>query len=574
VTAAPAPPAGAATVRGGRPASAELLLLLAVLVASALLLHVPRPRVPLVYDMVGYAAQAHALLAGHGNTIAMGEEHLPGIYPVGVPALAALAMALLGPDLRNGLWAVLACALLVLPCVHACVRRAGLPALAGATAALFVLSSPLFRTTSGYLMSQVPTALAVALVLRLFLARASAAALFGAGLLAMLSLLLRYANISFPVALAGAELLCGGARGRPRAWSLGWLGAGLVAGALVVLAHNALLYGGPLTTGYGLWGWNVEGQFGWRHVLGSSALSAPSAPSVHGEWILGSALLGLSELQSVPMVAAALLGLLFCWRDGRGSASRAAVPQARLLGGLAACTIGASFALLAGYSFRSESYLVPTVPAFAALAGYGLWRALETAAGPRAARLSPVLAAGLLAVSVLREPPPKGDITQSVERFASLERAGRELPPDAALITTADPGLVEPLFRRPARDVLYLGPFVSPLVEERALRELGADSQQPRHVVAWALERLRAGRAVYLDQNPPPRGLLSAHVAVRTALRASFALAPTDVASIFRLSRIDARRDAPGRTEDAAKGGVTEPRHAAAPATGGEAPRR
>jgi len=542
VTAAPGPSGASGTQRDSaspaRIGRSEVLWLLVLLIGAALLLHVRQQEVPMVYDMIGYASQGHSLLTGHGNTIAMGDAYLPGVYPVGVPAMTALAMALLGPDLRNGLWAVLACALVTLAFVHLCMRRAGLSPWAGAAALLCLLCSPLFRTMSGQIMSQVPTAAGVAIVMWLFLARDSKAALFLAGLLAMLSLLLRYANVSFPVALVVAEVLCGGVRSRSRVKSLAWLGGGLALGALVVLVHNVVFNGDAFATGYRAWGWHVDNQFSLTNVV-----DAPAPSRFHGGSILLSSFFGLGELHSVPMLLAAIPGFYYCWRDGHATAARPAVPEAWLLGGLAASTIACSYLLLAGFPFRADIYLLPTVPAMAVLAAYGATRVLERVGGLRASRLAPVLAAGLLAVSVVRAPGPGADLTESVVRYASLQRAGFDLEPDAALITTADSGLVEPLFcHEPSRTVLYIGPWVSPIVEEQALAELGADAMLPRHVLAWARAQVLAGRPVYLDQNPPPRGLTSQHVAIRTALRANFALAPTGVVNIFRLSRLDAAR--------------------------------
>jgi hypothetical protein len=507
---------------------------LALLLGGGLLLHVPFERVPLVYDMLGYAAQGHGILTGHGNTVALGERHLPGIYPAGVPALAAAAMALLGPDLRHGLAAVLLCAVGTLLCVHLCVRRAGGSAWAGLAALLLVFSSLAFRTTSGFLMSQVPTALAVALATLLWLSLRSGTALFLAGLVAMLSVLLRYANVSFPAALFAAEILLGGHRPRPRLRSLLLVSAGLGAGAAAVLAHNAWCYGDPLTTGYAVWGWNVEGQFGWHNILW-----APGAGSFRERNVLLSAFAGLSDLQSVPMSLAAVAGLVLCWREGRER------PQARLLAGLCFIAVAATYLLLAGYAFRSESYLVPTVPLTAMLAGYGLARAARLAGAGREG-LAPLLALLLVAASLWRAPGPSEAELEAIARHASLAESSRLAEPDAVLITTADPALVEPVWRAGLpRTVLYLGPYVSKLIEECALAELGTEKVWPNHVVDWARAHARAGRAVYLDQNPPPRGLLGNHVAVRTALRAAFVLAPAGAPNVFRLSRADLPRPPP-----------------------------
>jgi hypothetical protein len=507
----------------------------ALLVGAALLLHVPRTRVPLVYDMVGYAAQGHGLLTGHGNTVALGGEHVPGIYPAGVPLLAAAAMAVLGPDLRAGLAAVLLCALGTVLCVHLCVRRAGGSAWAGLAAALCVLCSPEYRTTSGFLMSQVPSALAVALALLLWLSPRAGAALVAAGLVAMLAVLLRYANASFPLALGVAELCLGGLRPAPRGRALLLVAGGLAAGAGLVLAHNAWCYGAPFATGYALWGWDVEDQFSWRNVL--DAPEAPGSGAASSRHVLTSAFLGLTQLQAVPVVLAALAGVVLLWRAGA---------RARLLAGGCVLAIGATYLFLAGYAFRSERYLVPTVPLTAMLAGYGAARL----AGPRRAWLAPLAALVLLGVSVARAPGPSVAEAQGIVRFDSLQAASRAAEPDAALITTADPGLVEVLYRDGTeRAVLYLGPYGSPRLAQHTLEQLGVAEVTAGDVVAWADAQMRARRAVYLDQNPPPRGsphgLLPSHVAIRTALRAAYALAPTGAPNVFRLERLASPAPAP-----------------------------
>src|SRR5262245_61378564 len=201
--------AHASEAPGPRARPRELLLVLALLLAAGVLLHVPLERVALYHDMLGYSGQALALIQGHGNTIRMGETDLPGVYPAGVPLLVSIPMRLLGPDLRHGALSILACALLALGCTYALVRRcAAVPA--AVTALLLLLCSPLFRSMSGHVLSEVPTALAVALAALLWLSPSSRPALGTAGLVAVLSLLLRYANIFFPLALLAAEVLLGG----------------------------------------------------------------------------------------------------------------------------------------------------------------------------------------------------------------------------------------------------------------------------------------------------------------------------------------------------------------------------
>ncbi|MHC5210010.1 MAG: hypothetical protein ACYTG2_04765 [Planctomycetota bacterium] len=515
-----APPAG-----GGR----SLGVLLGLLLLALGLLYVPTERVPLFYDILGYTAQAQSLLSGEGNTLRMGEASLPGYYPAGLPLLVAIPYALLGPDLRHGVLTVLAFALLGVAAVFALGRRIG-GLWAGAAAALFMLSSPMFRQMSGYIMTQVPTGALIVVAVLLFLRVNSAPALFLAGLLAVSSLLLRFANVTFPLALGCAALATALTRPDPTAGtrrSIAWrplcaLGAGFAAGGLLVLAHNAWAYGDPLSTGYALWSHDLENRFSLSNLF-----SPEGAPGRPGErWVLAKAFFGLSPVQSVPLVACALFGLVACWRDG---------PAARRLVAAVVAALGLQYLFLALYSFRSDNYLLPGMPLTAVLAGIGLACLLRA----RAAVLAPVLAGAVLGWSLVFADPPPPSEAQAIEHHDSLVAADRVLEEDAAVITAADPGLAEPLLRRRLpRRLLYVGPFVSPLVEEAALAELGADTMDAEAAVAWALRQSAAGHTVYLDQNPPPRGITREHVLLRQGLHARFVFEPTAAKNVFRLEPI------------------------------------
>ncbi|HZM00524.1 MAG TPA: hypothetical protein VFD43_09765, partial [Planctomycetota bacterium] len=168
---------------GGTARSGALALAL-LLALGAALLAVPRDRVPLFYDIQGYTAQARSLLEGRGNTIRVGSTDIPGYYPAGLPALLLPPLALLGPDMRNGAWTVLACALVGLSAVFVAGRRYRGSAAAGLAAGLFLLSSPMFRRMSGYIMTQVPTGAVIVVAALLFAGRDRAPPLFLAGLLA------------------------------------------------------------------------------------------------------------------------------------------------------------------------------------------------------------------------------------------------------------------------------------------------------------------------------------------------------------------------------------------------------
>lgn len=502
-----------------RSGALALVLLLGV---AAALLFVPRARVPLFYDVLGYTSQARSLLEGRGNTIRVGDTDIPGYYPAGLPALILPTYLLLGPDMRNGAWTVLAFALAGVAAVYVAGRRLGGVA-AGLAAGLFLLSSPMFRSLSSLIMTQVPTGAVIVIAALLFARRDRPATLFLAGLLAVLSLLLRYANLTFPAAMAGAELLTGGSRPGGRRRSLVVLGAGMALGGLAVAAHNAWAYGSPLHTGYAVWSHDLENRFSLGNLF--SPEGAPLRREEH--WVLVKALAGFSELQSPLLALSAAVGLVLLGRAGR------AEPQSRAFAALALLTLVVQAVFLALYSFRSDNYLLPGVPITAALAGAGAARAL----GARRAWIAPALAGATLAWSLAHASGPTTTETEAIERHDSLAAAAGLMEEDAILITTADPGLAEPLVRGPGsrRRLVYLGPFVGPVQAAAAEAELGGVAPTGPHVVDYALVRAAAGRPLYLDQNPPPRGLTGEHIAVRKGLRAHFDFVPTAARNVVRL---------------------------------------
>jgi 4-amino-4-deoxy-L-arabinose transferase-like glycosyltransferase len=505
--------------------SARLLLAAALLLAG-LVLFVPTPRVPLYYDMLAYSAQSLSLVTGHGNTVSVARSDVPGIYPAGVPALGAAAMLVLGPDLRHAQAAIFVCALGTLAAVFALGRRTAGTA-AGLAALLLLLSCTAFRSSAQLTLSQVPSALAVALAAWWWVRARGPWLLAAAGLLAGLSLLLRYANVWFPAVLVLAQLVGGGRRETPRLTGLLAVLGGLLLAAGVVVLHGAVIYGSPLGTGYPLWGFDAAGQFSLANVLGQAD---PRAPGAEGSWVLLRAFVGLGEVQSVGVVLLALAGLV---------ALRRRAPQDPAAGRLALVIVlgvAAQYLFLAGYAFRSESYLVPTLPLMALAGGVGATWLVTERLGARRAALAPVLAGAVLLADFARPSAPDAAADLAVARHDSLVRADAVLESDAVLLTTSDPPLVEPLLGGTAgRTFVYLAPYVSPPVEHAGLGALQSERCSPVAVVACAQRHVQAGRAVYLDQNPPPRGLAPLHTRLRDKLLENFRLAPTAAPNVFRL---------------------------------------
>lgn len=503
---------------GGIPCGALTLVALGL---AAWLLWVPFPRVVLANDMLGYAAQGRALLLGDGNAVRLDQTLVPGYYPAGLPALVALALAVLGPDMRHAQVVVWAAALLVLALAAALARRAA-GAWAGPVALLLVLASTEWRGAATAILSQVPTAAAVLAATLLLCGRATRARAFGAGLLASGSLLLRFANVGFPVAVVlAAPFLARGRELPARRW-LGALAAGLAAGAGLLALHNTWAYGAPLATGYAAFGHDTTGQFALSNIVD------PWSEGLHnlGPVILRS-LAGLGELYPVPVALASAWGLVALLRAG-GEPRRIAL--------LAALAVAAQDLILAAYPFRSELYLVPAFPLQAVVAAAGLLDAAGRAWARGGPWLALAAAAGLLAFDLARPPAPVAPtLDEAVQRHDMLARAGRELGPAFALLTPADFGLVEPLVRAPGRRILYLVPHVSPLIAQAVSRELDGAPCTAEAAVAWAAARLAEGRAVYVDQLPPPRVLRPEHRAVKEALRKDFRFEATELPGLFRL---------------------------------------
>ncbi len=526
-----------------RASAGERLVLLAVVAVGAWLLFVPVERVPMLYDTLGYGSQATSLLEGHGNTIAVGAERVSGIYPAGMPALAALAMAALGPDVRHGVAAVLLCALLTLFALGGLIaglgddsrlqvssRLGGL----GSVAALLLLGSPVFRMTSGWLLSQVPTALAVVLVALLYVrswrSGRVGAWLFAAGLVAATSVLLRFSHAVFPLALGLTEVWLGGRRPTSRAGAVLALAAGGLCGGAVIAAHNVWAFGGPFSTGYALWGFDLGSEMSWRHLI-----EIPTHWGIDGQWPLTTSFLGLNRAFTPVVSLAAAVGL---W----GSRRRAgADPRRTAFAALALLGIGFDGLLLGFHSFHSDLYLVPLLPLTMGLAALGLgdlasaWARRQAA--PGAASHAPgLVAVGLLALSLALRGPPEPGVPGALSRYAKLEAASEQLPDDAVLLTATDPGLVNPLFARSrAREVVYVPDYVSPLVGDAVARQLRVDTVTVTALVEHVARRLAEGRPVYLDQNPPPRELSAAQRALRPALLERFAFVPDADTLVFRI---------------------------------------
>ena len=489
-----------------------------VLVAvSAALLYAPARDVPLLFDALSYAAQGASLAQGQGNTVQIGGQLQPGVYPVGVPLLVAAPIAWTG-DLRTGVWSILACGVLAVLVTASVARRLGGPP-AGVLAALLLLSSGAFRDCAGNILSQVPTALAVIGATWLFVVGRGRNQLAWAGAVAVLSVLLRNANAGFPAALVVAACVCGPA---PRWKQVVGLGAGMLPAAALVLLHNQAFYGSPWSTGYDVWDWQVSEQYSLLHVVGGADPS-------DGDWPFLQGFLGLGQLYSVPLLLAAMFGVRQAWRR------RAAQPAPARLAVLTCTAVAAQYALHVPYSFHAESYLVPTVPLMAVMAAFGVGSLLPE----RRQALAVAAAALLVVLSLARAEPLSQPKQDAVRTYESLHAVSAAAEPDAVLLTASEPAMVEQLFlpvgRAHQREVIYLENYNFGPLKDLARQDFDAPRVKPHRVLQRANQLLRAGRPVYFSLWAPSRVLKPVHHEIHVALRKNLDLQPTGIENVYRV---------------------------------------
>lgn len=500
----------------------------AALVLAGVVLYTPKRETPLFYDSLSYAAQSLGVARGHGNRVEIGGETFPGFYPIGFPALVAPLHWVLGEDLRNGIHAVWLCAMASLAlCAWLASREGG--GWAALLAILVLMGSPLFRETARGILSQQPTLLLFALLLAMFARARGFGLAFATGLLAQLSLLVRFANVALPVAMLLVELWPSGHRAQEdgpdrRARRVG-LVAGMAIGASVVLLHNHVYFGGPLRTGYDYWGQSIAGSFSLSYVLDPPVY--PQAPDgSEWGWPLLATLTGMGRLYTPPVFVFALVGLVHLLRGcGR-------TPGARRGAALAAAAVACQYLLQSTYYFRADSHVVHTLAYVAPLAAIGAAACL-----PRAALAAAALAAAAwLGWDASRHEPPSARAVQALERYEALRQAAGAFEGDAVLVSAGDPAMVDTLFViTPERRILCVGPFEMSALTELAERELGGRELTAGAVVAYIREQLARGRPVYFDTFGPARVVVPLHRELKRRVARAFDAEPTEVPLILRL---------------------------------------
>jgi hypothetical protein len=138
-----------------------------------------------------------------------------------------------------------------------------------------------------------------------------------------------------------------------------------LASILPLLIYNWLLFGSPLTTGYGYW--NPGSFFGTRFVLGAP-IGGGSEPNAI---FYGRALLGQGELYPWPVAVLAALGIVIGVRTS-------GKPRTLVL--LTLGVAGVLYVMQSAFFWQSERFLLPAVPLMMAVAALPL----APSAGPLA----------------------------------------------------------------------------------------------------------------------------------------------------------------------------------------------
>ena len=328
-------------------------------------------------DAYEYAATARALAHLRPYALVLSGASYPPRYPPGTALLLAPAYWLPGATLANGIYAVLAFAVLAVVCTYFLAQRlAG--RVAGVAAAASLLLSPLFIARAHEVMSEALTmafAAAAALLLTRLLSctgrRLPTGPLLVLGVVVGLATLVRLTNgVLLPAVAVG--LLTDG---RTRA---GWrrvaalTGSGPLAAGTAQVVYNLVTFGSPIATGYVYWAphWyaSLAQTFALRYALvAPGTVGDIGAPAGTGNIVYyAHGLVGLLPpptpvLLSTGFALLAAVGIILLARDNRGPVH-----------GFTLCAL--IFTLLTGalylpYFFQSFRFIAALLPFLAVAIG-------------------------------------------------------------------------------------------------------------------------------------------------------------------------------------------------------------
>jgi hypothetical protein len=387
----------------------------------------PRP------DAVEYEEAARQLVRGDGYWLHIAGERYPPRYPFGVSALIAPALLVLGDGLGTGVVVMRAVAMLGVVATWGLARTAAGP-IAAFGAALLLATAPLHVRLSKLVLSEVPSATAVAVVALLCLhaaRRATPGAWLAVGVGAGLAATLRLSNALLVVPASAAVLATGGRLG-----SLAALGTGALIGVAPLLAQQYHALGSPFATGYAYW---LPGTrfFGTVHVLGPPAGGGTEPNAL----FYGAALSGAETSYAPGVALLAAAGLVIGFRRGGDT---------RTLALFAAVFTAALWALYACFFWQAERFLVPALPLLATVAALPL-----AAPSPILLRAGALLLLLIAVVRPFREPAffafPRGP-----REVAALRRVAAATPPDALILARTNPILFERLLRADGADRVWI----------------------------------------------------------------------------------------------------------------------
>jgi 4-amino-4-deoxy-L-arabinose transferase-like glycosyltransferase len=390
-----------------------------------------RPR----YDALEYEEVGRNLSRGEGFTIVTGGQKYAPAHAPGFPALLAAYFLFSDEGPGAGIRVVFACALVTIAATWAMGWLAAGP-WCGAAAGLLMALAPLHVRWSRAVMSDVPSAAAIACIGAWTLAalgrRSDGKTWCLIGACVGLAGAIRQTNllVGMPIALLVA-LEAQGTTQRLR-W-LGALALGGMVGLMPTFAYNAMLFGSPLRDGLSVW---VPGtHFGWNLTrFHPGGVGGDPNGIFYARMVAGG-----GSLYPVPTAILLVMGIVTGLRGG--AAERRLVLLAL---GLMAGFLAAHLAFFAQW----DRYFVPVIPLLAALAALPLQRpSVRSLAVPALALV--VLSGVQIASPRLYDPPdrPLGEV-------AVLRDLATRLEPNAALFARANAILFERLLRRDGDRVL------------------------------------------------------------------------------------------------------------------------
>lgn len=504
---------------------------LALLLFASLLLYAPRESATLEFDRSAYASQSISLVQGHGNTIRLGEEWLPGFYPPAYPASIVVVHWLLGTDSKNGVFASLAFAVVTLLLVYVLGRRVGGPA-AGAVAVLLLAGNEMYGQTASSVLSQAFALSVVALTAVIGIgAGARDRAVrhgFAVGLVAGLSLLIRYQNFILPAALGIYALAATRGGWFDRVRGAVPLGLGVVLGGAVVMAYCAVEYGSPFRTGYHEWDFPFEKTFALRHFFYPEIIQEIPPR----EFFLVRCLLGLGPIYPWPIALLWIAGIAAAWkrRDRELALSRTSL--------LALFLNATLFVILGMYVFRSAIYAMLGLPLIMVMAAVGatiLFRGRRAGAVPL--WIVPLALAALSTLPAVQRSHLLGAGGDTpIQRGQSVvEAADRTLEDNAVLLGFCDPILADHVFvRETERRYLYLKrKDILPRIVAHVRAEMGGDELAAEAVGDYVASHLIDGRPLYFLLPVPGNDVdIDAALQLRKALGERFIFGKSELLEI------------------------------------------